>query len=165
MLPAQQGLDAGNAVALKVALGLIVQDELVALERPAQAGFQHQPLDRLGLDLRGMQQTRVAAGFLGGVHRSFGVLGERDLVVGVGGKQRGADAGSHAAFLTVERQRLDYGGQNPARQVGNLVAVGNLGQQNDELIAADARDEVASTDALADAAGDFDQQRISGQMA
>jgi hypothetical protein len=142
-----------------------VQHEFVAFERPAQAGFQHEAFDRLGLDLVGVEQERVAASFLGGIHRRLGVLGERAFILRVGGKQRGADAGGHAAFLTVDRRRLDDGGQYLARDIRNLIGVGDFAQQKHELVAADACDHIALADALLDATGNFDQQCISRYMA
>jgi hypothetical protein len=44
MLPAQQRFDAGDALAFKVDLGLVMQRELAAFERPPQITFDQLPL-------------------------------------------------------------------------------------------------------------------------
>jgi hypothetical protein len=49
VLPAQERFHAGDAAADNVALGLIVQPELLALERVPQTRFQRQPLERIGV--------------------------------------------------------------------------------------------------------------------
>ena len=75
--PAQQRLDAVDPASRNVELRLIVQRELIELERVTQTGFEHQPLDRLRLDLRREEAEVVLAFFLGKIHRHVGVLGQR----------------------------------------------------------------------------------------
>ena len=84
MVPAQQRLDAGDLAGRHIDLRLIVQRELVALQRAAQRGLQRQALDRLRLDLLGEEAEAVLAVFLGEVHRHVGVLGQRLHVGAVG---------------------------------------------------------------------------------
>src|SRR5450755_631006 len=57
------------AFVFKVDLGLIVQRELIALQRPAQMDLQFEPVARGGRDLRRIELEVVLAALLGRVHR------------------------------------------------------------------------------------------------
>ena len=114
MIPAQQRLNAGDLAAGHVDLWLIVQRELVALQRAAQRTLQHQALDRLRLDLLGEETEAVLAVFLGEIHRHVGILGQRLHVGAVVWIGRDADRGRGMAFVPAELQRLAQHGQQLA---------------------------------------------------
>ena len=98
MGPAQQRLDAGDLAGRQIHLRLIVQRELLALQRMAQAVFQRQAFDRLHLRFLGEEAEIVLAVFLGEIHRRIGALGQRMHVGAVGREHGDADAGRGVAF-------------------------------------------------------------------
>ena len=92
VLPAHERLGAGDVVPLERHLRLVVQDELVALDRAPQLAEEAQPgrrvrvaLGRVGLD--------AALAALGVVHRDVGALHQRRHVGAVLGRERHAHAG------------------------------------------------------------------------
>ena len=115
MGPAQQRLDAGDLPGRQVHLRLVVQRELVALQRMAQGVFQRQPLDRLHLHFLGEEAEIVLAVFLGEIHRHVGILGQRMHVGAVGREHGDADAGRGVAFVAAQLHRLADRRQQLAR--------------------------------------------------
>ena len=164
MVPAQQRLDAGDLAARHVDLGLVVQRELVALQRAAQGALQRQALDRLRLDLLGEEAEAVLAVFLGEIHRHVGILGQRLHVGAVGRIHRDADRGRGVAFVAAQLQRLAEHGQQLAGDAFDLVAFGGLFQDDHEFVAAEPRHDVARAQRAAQPAADFHQQHVAGVM-
>ena len=124
-------------------LGLVVQRELVAIERVAQRGLQRQPLDRLGLGLLGEEAEAVLAVFLGEIHRHVGILGQRLHVGAVRRIHRDADAGGGVAFVAAQLQRLAQDRQQVARDALDVIALGGFLENDDEFVAAEPRHDVA----------------------
>src|SRR5437868_4907407 len=60
MLPAHERFHADDRAALRFDHRLIMQHELVALERAAQLRFEREPLDRMHVDLVGIELERVS---------------------------------------------------------------------------------------------------------
>ena len=89
-----------------IPLGLVVELEFVALERMPQARFQRQTLERVGVELLGIELEVVLAFFLGLVHRDIGVLRQRLLVQAVVRIGADADAGGDAKLLADQREGL-----------------------------------------------------------
>ena len=73
VLPAQQGLHAQHGTGL-AHLGLVVHNEVLALQRNAQFFFEGHALGQDGLHLRVEKAHGVASGRLGAVHRQIGLL-------------------------------------------------------------------------------------------
>ena len=74
MVPARQRLEAGDGAVLQPHDRLIEDSDLVALERPAQLGFQRQPVGLARAHRRLEHFDAVAADALGVIHRKLGVL-------------------------------------------------------------------------------------------
>ena len=91
VLPAHERLDARHAVALERDLRLVVQDELVALDRAPQLAQEAEPGRRVGIAL-GRVGLDAALGALGVVHRDVGALDQRRDVAPVLGREGDADA-------------------------------------------------------------------------
>ena len=85
-----------------VDLGLVVQRELVALERAAQLALQLQSLDRLRRDLAVEEVVAVLAVLLGEIHRQIGILQQRLRVIAMLGIDRNADRGADVALVAAQ---------------------------------------------------------------
>ena len=178
VLPADQRLDADDRDALPALMQrgmragevdhrLVVEDELVAVDRLAQPRDLLEPLlDRLRPG--GEHARRRGAGLLRLVVRGVGVLEQQVRLGGVEREDADAGAGAHEELRALDRERprergvhalrdgLRRGGE-PAGALGRLrVADVEVGQQDEELVRAVARDDVArprhSDEALRDAA-------------
>ena len=169
MAPAQQRLDAEHGAAAQIDLRLIVESELVALER-----LLHAPeglVARLGLAavLGVEEQVAAAARLLGAVHRMVGVAQHG---VGVGPVERidgGADAGRdlHRRVARQCGERRADDAEQPLHREPAFLERDGLDQQH-ELVTAEARDDVAAAAAaqgVAQPAGDLDQHAVAGGMA
>ena len=168
--PAQQRLGADDAPVAQVHLGLVVHQELVALQRAAQLALEHQPLDGGGVHLRRIEREGVAAVLLGVVHRRVGVADQVDDVLRVARTEGDADAGGqeHLVFLQLEGA-ADLG-EHAARQLRHGAAVVRVGRQvvdeHRELVAREAADHGLLRQRARQALGeDFEQcdRRPSGR--
>src|SRR3954464_8906236 len=77
MLPAQQRLGAVQLARLELHLRLVVERELLALQRPAQLDTELRARARALVDLGGEELVVVAPGLLGAVHRRVGRADQR----------------------------------------------------------------------------------------
>ena len=89
----------------KIHLGLVQDDELVALERAAQLALQHEPLDGRGIHVRYVKRPGIAAVLLGVVHRRIGVADQVDHVLGIVRADRDADARGQVDLLLIHVER------------------------------------------------------------
>ena len=105
-VPAQQRFDAFDAPRRDAVLRLVVQAQLVALERAAQLALQHQPLDGLRIHVARVVLEAVAAGFLRLVQRRVGVANQVDDVVAVARVDRDTHARREEDLLAVHLERL-----------------------------------------------------------
>ena len=165
MLPAQQRLGADDAAARQVELRLVVDDELVLVERRAQAILERDaPLDR-GVHVLGVEVEAVAAALLGVVHRGVGALEQRLGVLRVAREGGDADAAADRGALLAELQRLAERGDELARDGGGVELVAEVGEQHGELVAAEPRGGVGLAQARGDAPRDAAQQAVADRVA
>jgi len=73
MLPAHEGLDAVDRAALQVYDRLVMQRQLVALDRRPERGLEVQPLADVGIHPGLVDRGAPLAAALGGVHGHVGV--------------------------------------------------------------------------------------------
>ena len=129
------------------------------------ASSKRAPRLHAGVHLRLEEAIDAAAVGLGAVERHVGVLQELVGVGAVGGRERDADAGvdhHHVAVNVVGRaDRLGDAPGQPLRVGG----IGDVGLDDGELVAADARDGVGFAHAAAQPAGHHPQQLVAGRMA
>jgi hypothetical protein len=117
LLPADQGLDARDLTGDKIYLGLIVQQELIALDGAAQAAFKRLPLHRSEVHFRGEELEIVAAVFLGVVHGGVGILYERFRILAIGR----IDADTNAA---VDVQVVPVNGAGKTERMKYFICTG-----------------------------------------
>ena len=139
--PAQQHLGARHRIGAQVDLGLVVQDELLALERRAQVAGQGQALHAVAVEL-GDVALDPGAPLLGLVHGDVGALHEHVDVLAVLGEGGDADAGAelqaHAGDVEVLGDGAPDGGRDGDAGGRRL----DRAQEDRELVAAQARDGV-----------------------
>ena len=164
MVPAHQRLGAGDLAGLEVELRLVVHDDLAALDRVRQLADQRQAGARMPVARRAVDLVADAAR-LGRVHGDVGALHQRLDVAAVLGEHRDADAGAHEQRQAVEAERLlDRAGQLDGDLLG-LLDRGAGRQQDGELVAADAGDQLGAGDAGLQAGADLAQQPVAGLVA
>ena len=92
VLPADQRLEAADLAGAEVDDRLVVERQLVAVERVAQLAFDLEPAHRTGPHLGVEEHAAGAAAFLGPVHRRVGVadqqLGAGAALAGAAGRRR-----------------------------------------------------------------------------
>jgi hypothetical protein len=161
MVPAHEGLDADDLLGRRADLGLEHQLELTAVHRLAQAGDELEALDRLLVDLVAEEADAILAGALRLVHRRVGVLDQLLRLLSVARVDRDPDAGADPALVAVEVVGLF---DLLADRVGDLLHglfVLDVLDRGEELVAADARDQIAFADRLAQAPCDVGEQLVA----
>ena len=136
VLPAHQGLDPCQARVGAVALGLVVEPQLVALDTLAQLTAERQTLGAV-IVLLALVHGPAAAGPLGDVHRHVCPAQHRLGVAAVLGVQHHAQAPANVDAGALEFERLVQRLQEPRRHRPRTGLV-DPGQQHRELVAADA---------------------------
>ena len=158
VFPAQERFGLDREALCHVHDRLEVDVQLPVVERLTQIGRQTQARLGLGLHRLGEEAETVASMCLGRIHGLVGVLDQGDVILGVVGVDRNADAGrdiDHHPLLQQEGLR-----QCREQRLGNAGGVADLGyikQGDDKFIAPHAGDGVGITHAAQDAPGGFDQ--------
>ncbi len=164
MLPADQRLEPADLAGLQVFLRLVVEQQLVAHDGVAQVVLQLQALQVVRLQV-GLVEAEALLRFLGVVHRHVGRLQQRHGVLAVLGIDRNADAGAQQHLAAEEHERalqvvVDLLGDAAHHLVGAHAI-----QHDAELVAAEARHQVALAHAAGEALGDVLQQQVAGLVA
>ena len=166
--PAHQRLEAGDLAAAQGDQRLVVERQLVALERLAQLALDLEPAQRPGPHLGVEELAAGAAAFLGPVHRRVGVADQQvgvDRLAGRGPGDGDADAGGDEVLDAVDRVGLGEGGGDAVGDRHRLVLVGEAVDEDAELVAAEAGDDVAGAQVGAQPRRDRAQQLVAGVVA
>jgi hypothetical protein len=123
-------------------LRLVVEFQFVPLQRAAQGVLQLQAAAGGGVHLLGVEAEGVAAGALGFVHGGVGVSEQRLDAVAVAREQADAEAGRAVQRTAVEIDRRRQGADQLLRHPGEVLLLGDVRQDNGELVAADPRHQV-----------------------
>ncbi len=164
MLPAQQRFGADDAAILEADLGLVVQFQLIALERTAQRIFQLQRMHGAGLHFGSEKAVTVAPALFGAVHRGVGPLRQRVEIVAVAGIHRNPDRGRDGQLILLDVVRLLRRFEQFFRDMGGAAGIG-IGQHQDEFIAAQTRYRVLFAHHQVQASGQRDQQFVADAVA
>ena len=167
--PAQQRLGADHAAVAQVHLGLIQNDEFVALQGAAQLALQHQALDRRRIHVRNVERTRIAAILFRVVHGRIGVADQVDDVLRVVGADGDADAGREVDLLLVHVERPADLVQQRARERGQRRAVvdidGQIVDEHRELVAGEAADDRVLAQIPGQPLAQYLERPIAGRVA
>ena len=140
MVPAQQRFHADDGPGRKIHLRLEIQLELVRIEGAPQVDFQLQPAERPDRHGLSVERVPVSSLILRLVHGHVG-LDEQILdVVSVLRVDGDADARRDHESMAVALERLAERLFDPPCHPRYVRVVGDVGQQDHELIAAQARD-------------------------
>ena len=137
---------------------LVVHDQLVLLDRPLQLADQQQPLGRVVVVLGAVEHGQVH--LLARVHRHVGLAQQRLGVGAVVGEQRDADAAPRAQAQVADVERALELAEQAARDALRVAGVGD-GDDQPELVAAEARDRVARAQRQLQADRDLDQEAVA----
>ena len=153
MLPAHQRLEAGEPAGTHVELGLVVQDELARVgQRGAQLGDQRETQRAVVVE-HPVVDRQPEVRLLGDVHGDVGVLQQRGEVGAVLRGDGDADAGLDVEADPLEDERgRQLGPDTPAEGLG-VHGIGDVGEQDHELVAAETGDAVPLAHDPATAAG------------
>ena len=163
MLPANQRLEAED-LAADACLRLIVQGQLVVLDRRSQSLLQHAPLAQPLVHVGFEEAEHAAALRLGAIERGVGVADQRGGVGAIDGKYRDADAQAGAHRIAVDGDFFVDRREQPIRHGlgrGGLLAVG---RDDDEFVAAEPGQEGAAHGGL-QALRQLAQQLVAGGVA
>ena len=85
--------------------------KLIALERVPQARFQGEALERVGIELLGIELEVVLSLCFRLIHRNVGILGQRLLIQAIVRVRADADTRRDAKFLTHQGKGPRGGGE------------------------------------------------------
>ena len=159
VLPARERLDAGRAAARERELGLVLEHDLAGLDAAPQLGREQQAVDAvvvLGrrVDLhRPLRGLRAVQGDVGAAQQVVGVA----AVLGVVGE---ADARAHVEHHAVEHEGVVERAHEP---LGQPLAVlqREAGEEDGELVAAEAGERVVGAQGAAEPAADLLQEPVA----
>ena len=166
--PAHQRLEAGDLAAAQGDQRLVVELELVALERLAQLALDLEPAQRPRPHLGVEELAAGASALLGPVHRRVGVADQQVGVDRLAGRRAGhgdADAGADEVLDPAHRVGLGEGGGDAVGDRHRLVLVGEAVDEDAELVAAEAGDDVAGPQVGAQPRRHRPQQLVAGVVA
>ncbi len=165
MAPAQQRFVADDLAVVEALDRLEERLEFLAHDRAAQIAFELEQIQRVAMQRLVEQREAMTALGLRAVHRDVGIAQE---ILGLAIARRGdcdADARRGEHFLVGEADRRVQHVDQALRGKRRVFVVLDVGEQHRELIAAEARDDIARLQAIGDAAADFLEQFIAEQMA
>ena len=114
--------------------------------------------------VRGKELVIVAAGRFGVIHRGIGVLQHIMAVATVIGEEADADRGAGVQFVLFRHDRRAQAVDHLAGDEGGIGGGRNAGQDDDELITAQAGDEISFAGHCAESGSDFAQQLVTNLM-
>jgi hypothetical protein len=152
MLPTDQRFETHKASLGQLEVGLVVEEELLAVDRERQILLQLQPGESRGVHARIEDHTRVLPRTLRVIHGRVGlaqhVLGPdlaRDRA------RRHPDTRADDGLATLQHQRLTQRATDAVRDSLSVGDVGDLWKQQRELVAGKPRDGVPWSHALEEA--------------
>ena len=169
VFPPDQGLEAEHLGRAHIDLGLVVEDELLLVQRFLDAANGHHPLLGAAAVLGVEEEVGVAASLLGAVHRMVGMAQQRVGVAVIDRVDRGAHAGRdlHGLLRRVDRIGQRDHAQHPLDRQLRLVERARTQQQH-ELVATQACGGIgpllAAAQRAAQAAGKLRQQSVAGSV-
>ena len=145
MLPADERFESGNDAGRDFYDRLVVDDELLALERLTHVALQRQLAHRSVVDFGGVELDIVPAFVLCLVHRRVRVLDERVDVGAVVRVDGNTDARRYKELVIVDDERIVERRDDLVRDGANVRFACHVGQHDDELVASRAGDGIART--------------------
>ncbi len=159
VLPTDERFDRVGAPGAQIDLRLVVQDELVLFDCPADLRRERESLHAEEIVLHGVFLD-AGAGPLRHVHRDVGVAEQRGGVGAVVGASH-ADARAHVDLDAVDLERLFECERDVFGDHDRVLRVRQTGQHDAELVAAEPRDGVLGAEPLGDPGADLVEQLVA----
>ena len=144
MVPANERLDADYRAGRQGHSRLVVQKELVPLQRLHEAAFDGLPFGFAGSHIRAERLVPVAAALLGRVKRHIGVLDQAFGVAAIVRVDGETDAGRHQKIVRADAMRTRKGCDHLSGADACILGLLELRQQDDEFVAALPTDRVGT---------------------
>jgi hypothetical protein len=160
VMPADHRLDLVDGAGSQVELRLIVQHQLVGVDRPAQLIGAAQPVSIV--DGRLIHGERLRSE-LRAVHRTIRASHQRDAVIPVVRRDRDADAHPDPGADRVDGERALEGGTQTCRERAGPNGAG-VGQDHRELITADPRQQIGVPQRTPQSRADSLEDVIAGSV-
>ena len=163
--PAHERLGRDRALRDEVDHRLVPDLELAAIEGPAQLGLGAQARGGPGAHRLVEQLVAAASALLGPVHRRVGVAQQGPGRVVRRGGERDSGTDREEVLAAVDHQRAVDLGREALSDLRGLVGRVDAGADDDELVAADARDGVRRAHRGGQPGGEGEQDGVAGGMA
>ncbi len=158
--PAYQSLQPAEPAVL-VHLGLIIEEQLVIAQRLLQLVAQGYPGGQLLVQIAGKDHIGIATLLLGLVHRHVRLLQHPRRRIQILGQEADADTGGDIQLVAADPVRLADLVENAISNQLGLPFGFQVGQQQDEFIAAETRQGIGGADRAVEAPGHIDQNLIT----
>ena len=143
---------------------LVVDLEVVGGDRAAQVVLEAEAVANAGVHVRVEHFVARLAARLGVIHRGVGVAHHLVRVRVVGRTERDADAGRGEHFAAADRERRAQRLLDPEGDAVGLAVVAESVQEDRELVAAEAGEHVALSQARLEPPRHRDQQLVADQV-
>jgi hypothetical protein len=146
---------------------LVVQEELVPRNRSLELGAQREPVEHSGVQARVVAYDLAFAETLGRIEREIGAAqqpGQVQACFSAGGQDH-AGAGAGQGLFTLHGERVSERGEQPVYEAIGLRRVGDVLDEDRELVATDSSHGGARPQVVLQPAGDVDQHLVAGGMA
>ena len=162
MGPAEQTFDGDDLAGPQIELRLVVQHELMFVDRGTQFFQQQQPVSAL-VEVRLVDRKRNAAQ-LGPVHRDIRAPQQAGAVGGISGRKRDADARADAGAHRIQDEGLGQPVRQPLGDRGGVVGV-CVHEHHDELVTSQPDKQVGLAQAGRQARAQLLEELVAGGMA
>ena len=165
MVPAHQRLRPGHDVGPRIDDRLIIQLQLAVRDRIAQILFQLPPVGRRAEQVAGEEAEPPPAAVFGGIKRQVGVADQFLAIHPVERADRHAHRCADRAAIAFHRIGLRQAGNDRLRQLAQLAAILDLGQDDLKLVAAQPADLLLVADDRNEPLGHLLENRVARRMA
>src|SRR5262245_21536069 len=145
-MPAQQRLDPDASIGREIELRLVVQLELVALERATHLALELPVALHFGIEIEDVETNLAAALLLGPIERAISPRHQLVRVVATLRKVRDTDADPDADFAVSDAERLGHELDEPVREVRGPRRACDVRGDDGELVAAEPCEGVTLAD-------------------
>src|SRR6478735_9408672 len=135
MLPANQCFRPGNRSSRKVELRLVVQSELIFIQRATQALFEIQPIDCPRVHLLPEELEAVPPLTFCLVHRGISILDQRLRVLPVEWIHADSDTRGDIQIMVFDGMGFSQGFKDPSARNFGIFRMFHILKQEDELVA------------------------------
>ena len=165
VVPADQRFEAGHSAVGRRHQRLVVEFELLVLDRFGQFEFEHPALADLGIHAVGKEAAAIAAVGLGPVEREVGVAQQLVGARAVDRCNRDADGQADDQRIAVDQVGIADLGDHSLGQRRDGIRRDAFGQDDGEFVAAEARKRVLVPQERRQPLADFDQQAVADMVA